>query len=47
MNLADIKRNFDRAVWLIDVLAVPESTFPGKRFKFPKAIHNLFGVEVI
>ena len=47
MNLTGIKCSFDRTVWLIDVLAVPESTFPGKCFKFPKAIHNFFRIEII
>ena len=47
MNLAGIKCNFDRTVWLINMLAVPESAFSGKRFKFPKAIHNFFGIEII
>ena len=47
MDVTRVKRNFDRTIWFIDVLAVPESTFPDKRFKLPKTIHNLFGVEII
>ena len=47
MNVTRIKRNFNCTVWFIDVLAVPESTFPDKSFKFSKSIHNLFGVKII